>query len=294
MDKYKNQAALTAFRTAMQSFRKWAMDVRICLLFLTVLLTIFSRTRELSQIVHDNMDCAVNGFSIFPVIYSSDIGIGRFITLFCILLLYCNAPFFDKNQQFVLARTGRRSWNAGQVLYIYISGFIFVLMLQAAAIIGCMPDVAFSVKSWGKALELLSRNYILNRLVINSTLMKQYTVMGAFVNQFLLLYLLTVFLGMLIYFCNLLFSDKSGLFAAGFVCCVSFVPSWLMDGRLIFRFSPASMAEIFYLGQTGYPSLAYAYGYLGVLNLIIRTEYSPVQLLIRIEKRGVFFGWESH
>lgn len=259
------------WKIAVQLFRKWAWEPRIYLLFLVVLLTIFSRTREMAGIIHENMDCAVNAFSIFPVVYSSGVGIAMFIILFCILLLYGNAPFLDRNQQFIIARTGRRLWNKGQIFYIYLSAFIFVVMLHVSAVIGCMPDVGFSMKSWGKALELLSRSSMLKYLTVNSTLIKRYTVMEAFLHQFLLLYLLTVFLGMLIYFCNLLFSEKSGLFAAGAVCCMDFVPSWLSGniGKFIFRLSPVSMTEIFYLGQDGYPSLVYAYGYLGVLTVVI-------------------------
>ncbi len=266
MGSYPKQIS-TILGITIQSFRKWTMDTRIYLLFLVVLLTIFSRTRELTHMVHTYMDCAINGFSIFPIIYSSGIGIAQFIILFCILLLYCNAPFFDNNQQFVVTRTGRRIWNMGQILYIQMAAFLFVLLLYFTAIVGCIPEVAFSITSWGKALEVLSRNPVLEYLTINTTLIKQYTVIEAFFHQFFLLYLLTSFLGLLIYFCNLFFSEKIGLFIAGFICCIDFIPSWLLDGRLLFRFSPVSMTEIYYLGQNGYPSLIYAYSYLGILNL---------------------------
>lgn len=59
MGSYPKQIS-TILGITIQSFRKWTMDTRIYLLFLVVLLTIFSRTRELTHMVHTYMDCAIN------------------------------------------------------------------------------------------------------------------------------------------------------------------------------------------------------------------------------------------
>ena len=50
--------------------------------------------------------------------FQMDDGITRMLFYFGVVLLFCNAPFMDDQQMFVLVRTGRLRWFAGQLAYI--------------------------------------------------------------------------------------------------------------------------------------------------------------------------------
>ncbi len=46
-----------------------------------------------------------------------------------VVLMFCNAPFTDKNQIFVYTRASRVKWLWGQVLYIFIASAVYYLFI---------------------------------------------------------------------------------------------------------------------------------------------------------------------
>lgn len=76
-----------------------------------------------------------------------------------VVLMFCNAPFTDKNQMFVCTRTCRIKWLSGQVLYIFIASavyYLFILLITFASTI----FVAEPSLDWGKTLYMIANSNV--------------------------------------------------------------------------------------------------------------------------------------
>ena len=98
-------------RSMCNNFRKWKSSYRVFIVFLSVLVFTFIREDYLRQYAQDV------GLAVTPYFFAfqMDDGITRMLFYFGVVLLFCNAPFMDDQQMFVLVRTGRLRWFAGQL-----------------------------------------------------------------------------------------------------------------------------------------------------------------------------------
>lgn len=110
-------------RSMCNNFRKWKSSYRVFIVFLSVLVFTFSREDYLRQYAQDV------GLAVTPYFFAfqMDDGITRMLFYFGVVLLFCNAPFMDDQQMFVLVRTGRLRWFAGQLAYIVAANLVYFL-----------------------------------------------------------------------------------------------------------------------------------------------------------------------
>lgn len=89
-------------RSMCNNFRKWKSSYRVFIVFLSVLVFTFIREDYLRQYAQDV------GLAVTPYFFAfqMDDGITRMLFYFGVVLLFCNAPFMDDQQMFVLVRTG--------------------------------------------------------------------------------------------------------------------------------------------------------------------------------------------
>ena len=108
----------------MQNFRKWKQDCRIWIAFGIVLVLIHSATKGLSGL------CAYTGVRlspwIFPFLYGSYYS--KLLFFFPLVLIFSNAPFMDRNQLYVVIRSGRYRWCLGQMLYIILASALYFIL----------------------------------------------------------------------------------------------------------------------------------------------------------------------
>lgn len=72
------------------------------------------------------------------------------------ILLISDAPFRTGLQQFILFRTGKRTWMAGQLLYLLAVSVGFTLLLWVLSLIWILPEVTWS-SEWGPVLITAAR-----------------------------------------------------------------------------------------------------------------------------------------
>lgn len=108
-------------RSMCNNFRKWKSSYRVFIVFLSVLVFTFIREDYLRQYAQDV------GLAVTPYFFAfqMDDGITRMLFYFGVVLLFCNAPFMDDQQMFVLVRTGRLRWFAGQLAYIVAANLVY-------------------------------------------------------------------------------------------------------------------------------------------------------------------------
>lgn len=250
----------TVWSICTQNLRKWQTDYRVwCVWILLIFLTL---------IYTDDMKIAADYIGekpplwIFPFLYSQFHT--KLLFTFPVLLLYCNAPFVDSNQIFVCMRSGRTKWLCGQILYIVISSAFYYVFLFLLTLLMSVFSAEISTQ-WGQTLHTLAVSSAAADsgavfIDVSEFVLEYFTPVQAVWFTFVLSWCSAVFLGMLIFACNLLTGTKLvGILSAAFIVTIcgsvkNFKMTWLL------RFSPVSWNTLDNLdvgGTTVNPSFAY-------------------------------------
>ena len=73
------------------------------------------------------------------------------------VLLVSDAPFRTKQQRFVIQRTGKRTWMAGQLLYILAISIGFTILIWILSWIWIVPHMEWN-RDWGSVLKTAALN----------------------------------------------------------------------------------------------------------------------------------------
>jgi len=161
-----------------------------------------------------------------------------------LLMIFCNAPFADKNTMFILARSGKKQWLAGQLLYIVFSAAAYYIFIFLCTVIIALPYAEFT-SGWGKLINTLaytetaaSMGY--HFIDVSGFVLTYFTPLQAIWFTFLLSWLTAVLFGMAICCFNVLTETKYiGTAVSGIIIIFScFAAAYGKSGLLIF--SPAS------------------------------------------------------
>lgn len=265
---------MKSIRICVQNLRKWLGNSRIYIAFVIVFLFTFIYTKGL-WLVADNVGEKLSIY-IFP--FLTTYRYMKIIYLFPLLLLFCDAPFVDANQQFVMIRSSRLSWGIGQMLYIICGSFFYALFMLLSSIVVNIGHIQMGA-SWGKSLILAGTTNICSTLgiqydtvQISSIIVKYYTPAQAMLWSFLFLWMICIILGLIIYDFNILFqSNIVGLFVAGFLILFTAVVDGIQQWIWYSPVSWSSLNNIDVAKTTSLPGIYFVlFVYIGaILALLI-------------------------
>lgn len=265
---------MKSIRICVQNLRKWLGNSRIYIAFVIVFLFTLIYTKGL-WLVADNVGEKLSIY-IFP--FLTTYRYMKIIYLFPLLLLFCDAPFVDANQQFVMIRSSRLSWGIGQMLYIICGSFFYALFMLLSSIVVNIGHIQMGA-SWGKSLILAGTTNICSTLgiqydtvQISSIIVKYYTPAQAMLWSFLFLWMICIILGLIIYDFNILFqSNIVGLFAAGFLILFTAVVDGIQQWIWYSPVSWSSLNNIDVAKTTSLPGIYFVlFVYIGaILALLI-------------------------
>jgi len=233
----------TIFRISAQNFRKWQTDYRIWTIAVFIIIMTLIYVDDIKKVSY------VTGSEvpvwIFPFLYS------QFYTkvLFTlpVVLMFCDAPFVDKNQLFIMMRTTKTKWLCGQILYIILASGVYYLFIFAVSILSTVFYGDYSLE-WGKTLTALAYNssvaYEANvySLSVSRIVVEYFTPLSACFYTFILSWLSAVFLGLLIFICNLFTGSRIwGIAASSFFIVISLSAKGI---RNMDRFSPVTWSTL--------------------------------------------------
>ncbi len=249
----------TIFRITAQNFRKWQTDYRIWTITLFLIIMTLIYVDDVKKVA----DYTGGGMSvwIFPFLYS------QFYTkvLFTlpVVLMFCDAPFVDKNQLFIMMRTTRTKWLCGQLLYIVLASGIYYLFIFVVSILSTVFYGDFSLE-WGKTLNMLAYSPTVAydaevySLTVSRIVVEYFTPLLACFYTFILSWLSAIFLGLVVFVCNLFTGSRIwGIAASSFFIILSISARGL---RNLDRFSPISWSTLDGIdvgGLTFRPSIVY-------------------------------------
>ncbi len=148
---------------------------------------------------------------IFPLLYLS-----RYMKLVFtlpVVLMFCNAPFVDKNQTFVMMRTSRVKWLFGQILYIVAASAVYYLFIFLLSVLSTVFIADFSL-DWGGTFYSLAYGGVsmpdnVMKVEVPQIIIEYFTPIQACWFTFLMSWLAGVFLGMIIFFFNLVTQNRN-------------------------------------------------------------------------------------
>lgn len=194
----------TVWAVCAQNLRKWATDYRMWTIAALLIIMV--------QIYVDDMQKVAVllgtkvSFWIYPFIYVQFHT--KVIFTLPVILMFCNAPFTDKNQIFVYTRTSRAKWLWGQVLYIFIASaayYLFILLLTFFSTF----FIAEPSLEWGKTLYMIANSRVAANagaffLNVPNIILEYFSPIEATFLTLLTSWLSAVLLGMIVLFFNLI------------------------------------------------------------------------------------------
>jgi len=259
-----------SWQICLLSFRKWTTNYRIWIAAILLLILTHKYTKDYA-VFCANMNIKMSPY-IFPFIYSAKyIKILFFAPL---LMIFCDAPFVDHSQPYIIYRSGRMSWSIGQIVYIVITSAMYFAFLMLISNLFILKYVDFSISGWGKVFGTLANTdaYMVMglRSYISGRALAHFTPQQAMVYTFVLSWLSGIFLGLLIYLINSFFESRSlGIFFSAFFLVLD---SALTGYHRAMWFSPISWNSIdnISIGNVSQlPPIKYMYAAFAFLILIV-------------------------
>ncbi len=197
------------FSIALHNFKKWAVNPRLYILLLIEVLYLHSRLSPVGEL------CVRTGYKVTPYLlpFLLDEGSAVMMLFLGVVLLFCDAPFIEDEQPYIMLRSGRRIWFIGQMLYIVVASVLYLIVLYFISVLVLLPHIEWSAE-WGKLLSTFSQTSAAGQNGISIPFARVITarfdpipaVLRCVVNGSLV----ATVLGMLMFFVNLNISRTAG------------------------------------------------------------------------------------
>lgn len=255
------KSAKCCAKIAVQNILSWAQNYRMIMLLLLLFVNLAQYCTRLNTYSED-LGTKINGFGILPMLYNVNNGFSiRLIIQLGIVLMFSNAPFKNNDSLFCVMRTGYARWCVGELIYIVSASFIYTVSLFLITNILCVKNLTYSLK-WGKTFSSMQMS---DAFVYRSPdrISMQYKPLEALLHTMLLIFLLSVFFGLLIFLMSSLIGRSSGVILASAFVMLGLMPGGFTEiPQLASKLSPCSFTQLGLVDKLGisrYPSLAYAY-----------------------------------
>lgn len=262
------------FNISLHNFRKWSTDYRIWTIGIIMILIVHENIRNLADI---GTQLGVKStLWFYPFLYCQYHM--KLIFTLPLIMIYCNAPFVDSNTTFIIIRTKKCIWTAGQVLYIILSSAVYFIFVFLCTIIISLPYAEFTFE-WGKLLNTLAYSNVsssmgYNFINVTGYVITYFTPIQAVWFTFLLSWLSGILLGLIIYCFNIMTNTKYvGIGISGFIAIFSCFVA-VFGGYKLLPYSPVSWSTLNNIDIGGYtrnPSFYYCVTIYIVISLVLAT-----------------------
>ena len=255
------------------NIKKWFTNPRIYILGLIMGLVLICYSYDYYK-VSSEIGYGVNILGLFVSVYGGAPGFTRIMTLFGSVLLFCDAPFMDENQQFVYLRLGRKKWVTGTLIYVFVTSFIYTLYLILALALGVLPNIGISAE-WGELFEVTSINSGIIKAGITQKVLMDYSVLTSFLYMFDAVFLSCVIIGLVMYIVAL-FAKKGECILVGCgIIIIEGVGLYFTENisNILFHVSPLSLMQIWCLddgsGNSYYPDMNFGIVFYVGLTIVL-------------------------
>ena len=269
------------------NFRKWRTTPQIWMS--GIIIAVFAYW-NLSQVVEYSIQCKVR---IAPWILPHFFTMPAMQSVFGALtvVLFSAAPFRDAFSQFLEVRVGKEIWIRGQVLYILEASAAYVLYYLLLTIVMILPRIYLTL-DWGQLITQLAGNpsdpaqygITMAGIFFAQEIVGALSAPAAMGLTLLGMWLVSCFLGFLIFACHILFGHGTGILTAGFFSFLAYFSNYvgqLTFGTRILYVSPVNWIclgywDIYHSGMM--PDVWYIIAFCGVGIIILGSLGTRVYL----------------
>lgn len=260
------------------SMYKWLGDIRIVVIFIMTAVYVYYCT---GGVLYFSKMIGVKVTQwVFPALFTDYIismGVSKVIILIGVIFLFCDAPFVDELYPSVVLRSGYKAWCMGQILYISVASFIYALFILLLTVIRFIPYIQFS-NEWGKVISTLAftdakDSYALEILFSNEVI-KGYTPIKAELLTFILFWIVSVMIGLILFVFNTFKKFKSIGAVISLVLILVDPLIQFFDKRELIKLSPVNLISIENLkikSMSSAPTITYAFIYIGLIITVLVT-----------------------
>lgn len=238
------------------NFAGWFINYKIYLVLLLLLIFVLDNYTSLFEFARQ-AGYRVSPY-LFPFCFTHPFM--RIVIFSSVIFLFSDAPFISDLQLLFLSRTGKGKWYLAQMLYLGICCFLLTAFLALMPVIKNITMIAF-VKDWGKVVETLADGHYDIIHPVSYDMVSRYSAWQVMGYTVCVSILLMLFLGMILYLCNIAFNNRSIgiLISAAFVLLDWFV--YLTGNNRLLWISPVSWIQISnmaYARERGVPSAVFS------------------------------------
>ena len=253
------------WRLCLQNFRKWTVNPRLYVLACLLFIDLYYTSQGLIGFCQ-YADTTVTPY-LLPMLMESD----RDFLFLGLVLLFCDAPFLDEEQPYILLRSGKKRWMAGQVLYLAVGALAYFVFIQLLYLVFLVGYLGFDME-WGNVLVTVANGQSPPEygLAFPPNLIDSYDPLNGLILCTGICVLLGLMLGLLMFALNVRFNRAIGALAASAVVLLSNVDFGNPNQSIYFR--PVAWADagnLDFKGVSAMPSAVYVLGVLAVLIVLL-------------------------
>lgn len=164
-----------------------------------------------------------------------------------LVFILSDVPVINDSTIYLVVRSSRRNWIKGQMLYIVLESFAFLICVVVLTIIILFPHLAFSIE-WGKGISTLAQTNAAEQFGGNALdyhMMTAFTPLEAMFFSILVSWTMGIFIGLLIMAFNCLVSSITlGPLMGGLITLLPQLAVNFSDLHLIYFFAPPTWMDI--------------------------------------------------
>lgn len=269
---------LSAIRLTKINLYKHIGSVNFWTPFILALAAVYEEAHPLGEL-GARYSIPVNGFSA-AFIWTSHNTV--FILFLGIFIMFCDLPFKDNQQMFLLSRSGKRAWIFSQVLYVLFVSFVYMAFVFMCFFVFILPNAAFDAGNWGKIIKSVAATNIGQsvglRISITPNVLNDFTPFEGFLYSFGTAFATAVILGLIMLALNMIVKHNSGIVISGGL--IFFYMFWcaMPNGFLGYYFSPLNWCSIKSAdkhGTSGFPDVSWI---ISVLCIVFAVEIAVLYI----------------
>lgn len=175
------------------------------------------------------------------------------ILFLLVVLLFCDAPFLENTECFIILRSGRNNWLCAQLLYIVSLSAFYTIYLALVSILTVVTNAAI-MPEWGKLLYSLANtnagDMVELQIHISPIILNRYTAVQAMGIELLITFLVTFLLGSVMFCVNLAIHRTVGSVIGALFVLEQFLAS-NSSGYVFYYLSPVSWINLRNLNISG-------------------------------------------
>lgn len=259
------------FRITRINLAQWRIDPKYLFVLLYTGLYLWYCLRGMRDYAKD-LNTTIHPW-VFPFLMRGGSVICPLMLGFAILI--ADAPFRNGQQQFILLRTGKIYWMAGQILYLFLLSVFFTAFMYLMSVLCAIPQLRLSTE-WGSFLTTIAVSGFPGKygnLSTTYSIMKGASPISATLWAFTVFTLVCFFLSMVMLLCNLWVGKGVGIVLVSTAIILPKIMTVFQAKPYIYRYltriSPLSWPDRSAMGHTGQYLPSYAYGILMPLFLSV-------------------------